>query len=228
MWVGSLAWKDPLEEGTATHSSILAWEPMDRGAWRAVVHRVAESQTCLKQLSTAYKAHSTSPYTEGSTALFILLPMLPCSNLIPWRKVLSPVQPLTPASILFSSRPLTLPAILLLFGSLRSLLLELGLQEKSLDPISHCSISGAWKLTSKPGNLSDSSVKRNACVSDSHSVVSASSNPMDRGPPGSSVHGLFPGKNTAVGCHFFLQGIFSTQGLNPGQSLHCLSHQGSL
>jgi len=30
MWVGSLGWKDPLEEGIATHSSILAWRiPMD-------------------------------------------------------------------------------------------------------------------------------------------------------------------------------------------------------
>ena len=26
----------------------------------------------------------------------------------------------------------------------------------------------------------------------------------------------FPGKNTGVGCHFFLQGIFQTQGLKPG------------
>ena len=34
-------------------------------------------------------------------------------------------------------------------------------------------------------------------------------------PPGSSVHGIFPGKNTEVGCHFLLQGIFPTQGLNP-------------
>ena len=25
----------------------------------------------------------------------------------------------------------------------------------------------------------------------------------------------FPGKNTGVGCHFLLQGIFPTQGLNP-------------
>ena len=25
MWVQSLGWKDPLEEGMATHSSILAW-----------------------------------------------------------------------------------------------------------------------------------------------------------------------------------------------------------
>ena len=30
----------------------------------------------------------------------------------------------------------------------------------------------------------------------------------------------FPGKNIAVGCHFLLQGIFPTQGLNPGL-LHC-------
>ena len=35
-WIRSLGWEDPLEEGTATHSSILAWRiPMDRGAWRA-------------------------------------------------------------------------------------------------------------------------------------------------------------------------------------------------
>ena len=26
MWVGSLGWEDALEEETATHSSILAWE----------------------------------------------------------------------------------------------------------------------------------------------------------------------------------------------------------
>ena len=33
-WVWSLGWEDPLEEGMATHSSILAWRiPMDSGAW---------------------------------------------------------------------------------------------------------------------------------------------------------------------------------------------------
>ena len=41
-WVRSLGWEDPLEEGMATHSSILVWRiPMDRGAWRATVHGVA-------------------------------------------------------------------------------------------------------------------------------------------------------------------------------------------
>ena len=40
--VWSLGWEDPLEEGMATHSSILTWRvPMDRGAWRATVHGVA-------------------------------------------------------------------------------------------------------------------------------------------------------------------------------------------
>ena len=45
-WVQSLGWEDPLEEGMATYSSILAWRiPMDRGACWATVHGVAKSQT---------------------------------------------------------------------------------------------------------------------------------------------------------------------------------------
>ena len=41
-----LSQKDHLEEGIATHSSILAWRvPMDRGAWRARVHGVAHNRT---------------------------------------------------------------------------------------------------------------------------------------------------------------------------------------
>ena len=44
-WVQSLGWEDPLEEGMATHSSILAWRiPMDREAWWATVHRVTKSR----------------------------------------------------------------------------------------------------------------------------------------------------------------------------------------
>ena len=40
----------------------------------------------------------------------------------------------------------------------------------------------------------------------------------------------FPGTNTGAGCHFFLQGMFLTQGLSLGlphcrQILHCLSHE---
>ena len=44
--------------------------------------------------------------------------------------------------------------------------------------------------------------------------------PVDCSPPGSSVHGDSPGKKTGVGCQALLQGIFPTQGLNPGLP-HC-------
>ena len=41
-------------------------------------------------------------------------------------------------------------------------------------------------------------------------------NPMVCILPDSSVHGDSPGKNTEVGCHSFLQGLFPTQGSSPG------------
>ena len=38
-WFQSLGWEDPLEEGMASHSSILAWRiAVDRGAWWAAVY----------------------------------------------------------------------------------------------------------------------------------------------------------------------------------------------
>ena len=56
--------------------------------------------------------------------------------------------------------------------------------------------------------------------------------PMDYSPSGSSVYGDSPGRNTRVGCHALLQGIFPTQGSNPGlphwrRTLCHLTHQGS-
>ena len=53
MRVQSLGWKDLLEEGMATHSSILAWRiPMDRGAWQATIHGVTEESDTTELLST--------------------------------------------------------------------------------------------------------------------------------------------------------------------------------
>ena len=65
----------------------------------------------------------------------------------------------------------------------------------------------------------------------SHSVVSNSLQPHGLQPVRLFCLWDFPGKNTRVGCHAFLQGIFPTQGSKPGL-LHCrwifyhLSHQG--
>ena len=70
------------------------------------------------------------------------------------------------------------------------------------------------------------------CAVFSHSVVSTCCDPRDHSPPGSSVHGDSPGKNTGVGCHALLQGIFPAQVSKQGL-LHCrrilyqLSYQGS-
>ena len=48
-WIRSLGWEDPLEEDMTTHSSVLAWRiPMDRGAWQATVHGVANSWAQLR------------------------------------------------------------------------------------------------------------------------------------------------------------------------------------
>ena len=53
-WVQSLGWEDPLEEGMAPPSSILAWRiPMDRGAWWVTVHGVAESDM-TEQLTLSF------------------------------------------------------------------------------------------------------------------------------------------------------------------------------
>ena len=72
----------------------------------------------------------------------------------------------------------------------------------------------------------------NSNISVSRSVVSDSLRPHGLYPPRLLCPWNSPGKNTGVGCHSLLQGIFQTQGLNLGL-LHCrqilchLSHQGS-
>ena len=57
IWIRSLNWEHPLEEGMATHSIILVWRiPMDRGAWRVTVHGVAKSHTCPSDQAHTYSA----------------------------------------------------------------------------------------------------------------------------------------------------------------------------
>ena len=71
-WVQSLGREDPLEEGMASHSSILAWRiPMARGAWRAAVH---ESDT-TKLLSTVQCPWVTLGIFSHSCFVFVLICM---------------------------------------------------------------------------------------------------------------------------------------------------------
>ena len=53
--VRSLGWEDPLEEGIATHSSIIGWRiPMDRGAWPATAHGGCKGLDTTERPSTAH------------------------------------------------------------------------------------------------------------------------------------------------------------------------------
>ena len=92
-WVRTLGWEDPLEEGMATHPSILAWRiPMDRGAWRASVHRVAKSWTRLKRLSTAQ--HNVWGFPGGASVKELTCQcrrhkrfgFYPWARKMPWRR----------------------------------------------------------------------------------------------------------------------------------------------
>ena len=79
-----------------------------------------------------------------------------------------------------------------------------------------------------PGSSTLSGTQRNKITQSCLTLC----NPMGCSPPGSSVYGDSPGKNTGVGCHALHQGIFPTQGLNPDlpycrQIPYHLSHQRS-
>ena len=70
MWVPPLGWEDPLEEGMATHSSILAWripwteEP--RGQWSTVSQRVRHD----KRFGTSAKDEKLSIWISLSIKCF--------------------------------------------------------------------------------------------------------------------------------------------------------------
>ena len=62
-WVQSLGWGEPLEKGMAIHSI------MDRGAWRATVHRVAKSWTQLSDFTLSHThthTHTCTPQQNHS------------------------------------------------------------------------------------------------------------------------------------------------------------------
>ena len=57
--VRSLSWEDPLEEGMATHFSVLAWRipQAEEPGGQDLVQGIPKSRTRLKQLSTHVRTH---------------------------------------------------------------------------------------------------------------------------------------------------------------------------
>ena len=70
IWVRSLDWEDPLEKGTATHSSVLAW----RIPWTEDL--MGYSLWGHKGSDTTERLHFSSVSSEGKQSLELLLPGL--------------------------------------------------------------------------------------------------------------------------------------------------------
>ena len=94
-WVWSLGCEDSLEEGMATHSSILAWRiPMDRGAWQATVHGVADLDT-IERLSTAQHVKWEKAGMQGRPWFYKLkdhLQLILINSFSPWESEFAILQ----------------------------------------------------------------------------------------------------------------------------------------
>ena len=81
-WVQSLGWEDPLEEGMATHSCILAWRiPKDREAWWATSpwsHKESNrTEPITKRRGGVGNKHITWPLSAALLAPPLLIPSSP-------------------------------------------------------------------------------------------------------------------------------------------------------
>ena len=54
-WVRSLGWEDPLEKGTATHSSVLAWR-IPWTVYSSCSHKQLDMTECLSLSTISVKA----------------------------------------------------------------------------------------------------------------------------------------------------------------------------
>ena len=79
IWVQSLGWEDPLEEGMANHSNILAWRiPMDRGAswgyspWGCKEFDITEQQSTYDN----YKVSGTQTTCHFLSSVFREQPLM--------------------------------------------------------------------------------------------------------------------------------------------------------
>ena len=130
-WVWSLVWEDPLEEGMATHFSVIAWRiPMDIGALQATVHEVAESDTTERLSTSSFPSTicwiSQFSHSVVSDSLWphgLQQARLPCPSPTPragsnlsWYDAIKPSHPLLPLLLL----PSIFPSIMVL--SIKSVL----------------------------------------------------------------------------------------------------------
>ena len=100
--------EDPLEEEMASHSSILAWNPMDIRAWWATVHMVTKSRIWLSEWARTHTqcftcdrviTNGISPLDKTSAPRSTIQELVQLS--VQWEQVLAPEQKTASLSSLF-------------------------------------------------------------------------------------------------------------------------------
>ena len=76
-WVPSLGREDPLEKGTVTHSSSLAWRiPRDRGAWKAIWSMGSQMSPTQEGLASSKPVETEATHPSLSLGFFISAPFI--------------------------------------------------------------------------------------------------------------------------------------------------------
>ena len=199
---------------------------MDRGAWQATVHGVAERWTRLKQLTPSQQcgrdscpAHlpplqfgyscSTSGQSCEDGQWGLLVRFKHPSHPTPHRTSKGP-------SMIMPHCPQGWPPLWCLFMTFSPFHLPSSFTFASWDLI--------WNYHLQPSSFPRICYMTTQAATLSSSIVLLKCvrlfcDPKDCSLPGSSVHGILQARITGVGCYFILQGIFPTQGSNP-----CLLH----
>ena len=74
-WVWFLGREDPLKKEMATHFSVIIWKnPMDRGAWRATIQRVAKGWTRLSDFPFTFQFHTLEDMATHSSVFAWRIP----------------------------------------------------------------------------------------------------------------------------------------------------------
>ena len=247
-WVQSLGWEDPLEQGKATHSSILAQRiPWTAKSWTwlndfhfhfqiALLHFVLiRSCQSLEFQGIARHGQSGHPQWRRDPHPGCLEEVYWCREGQPWK-----LQPGCLANLLGLPQESTTdgglkPSPLIFFIAWG---LEVPAQSATWQILGRALFLACKQLPSccvlvvveTEGEREGDGAGRSSLVSLPCCYLVAQScltlcNPMDWSPPGSSVHGVFHGKNTVVGCHFLLQGIFPAQESNLCLCVSCIGRQ---